>query len=324
MILLSFLIIIILLVWAWGSLAIYIAGPDSIVLRYGILLTFIITLPASFYFSHGFSPAIVPLSIVFASLLIWWNRLIPDNNKNWADDVANIPYGTIKDNILTLHNVRNFDYQSKTQFTERWETRTYDLSQLTSLDLFVSYWGSPHIAHTIMSWGFANNEQLAVSIETRKDKSQRYSALKGFFKQYTLAYVAADERDVIRLRTNYRKEDVYIYRLTGISISKIRAFLESYVSHMNQLINKPEFYHALTKNCTSAIRLHNETDPDRIPFDWRLIANGHVDELLYKHNVIRHDLPFEELRKRSRIDIKTQKSDSKNFAVQIRKDAGIN
>jgi len=266
--------------------------------------------------------ALVSIGIVFIALLIWWQTLIPVNNKDWAPEVANTPYGTISDNVLTLHNVRNFKYQTETEFTEKWETRTYDLSQITSIDLFMSYWGSPHIAHTILSWGFANGDHLAVSIETRKDKHQDYSALEGFFKQYTLAYVAADERDLIRLRTNYRDEQVYIYPLK-VSVKRMRQFLTSYVAHMNRLAETPEFYHALTMNCTSTIRLHSETSPDRLPSDWRLVANGHLDEMLYEYAVIPQDLSFEKLRAQSRIDLVMKKLDATDFSARLRQSAKI-
>jgi len=321
MILRSLIVLIILFVWIWGCLAIFYAGPDSMLLRYGMLLVFIVALPVIFYYFEHFWLAMVPVSIVFAVFLAWWNTLTSTNDKDWAADVANIPYGSIAGDTLTLHNVRNFSHQSETDFTERWETRSYDLSQLTSLDLFLSYWGSPHIAHTILSWGFANGDYLAVSIETRKDKNQQYSAIKGFFKQYTLAYVAADERDLIRLRTNYRKEQVYVYRLKNISKPNIRGFLESYVTHMNKLVDEPEFYHALTRNCTSAIRLHSETSPDRLPFDWRLVANGHVDKFLYDHGAIRNNIPFAELRTQSRIDHAMQKQGASDFSIRLRKKA---
>jgi len=313
----------IFLAWLWGSMAIAIAGPESVVLRITMLLVFIGVVPITFYFSKNFWHAIVYQVCMFAALLVWWSTLSPSNDKDWAADVANIPHGTIEGNILTLHNVRNFDYQSETEFTQRWETRTYDLSQLTSIDLFLSYWGSPHIAHTIVSWGFANGEQLAVSIETRKDKSQAYSAVKGFFKQFTLAYVAADERDLIRLRTNFREEEVYLYRFQDVPKTRLRKSLESYVAHMNRLKESPEFYHALTMNCTSTMRIHSETNPDRLPFDWRFIANGHVDELLYEHKAIRQDLPFEQLRKQSRIDLKMQPLSAADFSSRLRQAANI-
>jgi hypothetical protein len=322
MILRGLVLLLLVLAWIWGGFAILIAGPASLLVHIATLVIFIGAVPVVFYFSTTFWRAIIYQIGVFAILLIWWSTLSPTNDKDWAADVAHIPHGTIENNILTLHNVRNFNYRTEQDFDERWETRTYDLNQLESIDLFLSYWGSPHITHTIISWGFKNGDQLAVSIETRKDKTQQYSAIKGFFKQFTLAYVAADERDVIRKRTNIWKEEVYVYRLT-VPKDRIRSSLESYVAHMNKLVNEPEFYHALTMNCTSTIRMHSETNPDRLPFDWRFVANGHVDKLLYDHKAIRYDLPFEQVRKQSRIDLAMQEKDGTDFSVSLRQAANI-
>ena len=317
------ILLILIPAWVWGSLAIYYAGPESGVIRISLLILFIAALPLSFYFINSFWLAAIPVGLLFLALLIWWSTLTPSNDKDWAAEIANIPYGTIEGDNLTLHNVRNFEYQSDTEFTERWETRQYDLSQITSIDLFLSYWGSPHITHTIMSWGFANGDHLAVSIETRKDKSQSFSAIKGFFKQFTLTYIAADEADLIRLRTNIRNEEVYIYRLHGFETERMRELLRSYVAHMNRLVKQPEFYHALSMNCTSTIQLHSEANPDRLPFDWRLVANGHADEMLYDYATIRTDIPFAQLREQSRIDLEMQKLDATDFSKRLRQAAKI-
>lgn len=314
-----FISIIMLGCWLWGSLAIYYAGPENKIVLYVILLLFITTLPLSFYLTRSFNKTVLTSIVIFLLLQIWWNTLSPSNDKDWAVDTSRIPYAEINADKLTMHNVRNFDYRSETDFSERWETRYYDLSKLKSVDLFLSYWGSPHIAHTIMSWGFENGDQLAVSIETRKDKTQEYSAIKGFFKQFTLAYVAADERDLIRLRTEYRKEDVYLYRFQNTPISRARALLESYIKHINQLKDKPAFYHALALNCTSAITLHAQAiNPGALPTDWRLIANGHLDKLLYERNSIRTDMPFSDLRQLSHINQRAGNLQGKNFSQGIR------
>ena len=312
--------ILILLCWIWGGLALFVAGPESAWLKYLLLTIFVLALPLALYLDLAFWQKLLSLMLVFAFLMTWWVPMKATNDKNWAPELARIPYGGIEDNVLVLHNVRNFKYTSRTEFTEHWETRRYDLEQLESLDIFLSYWGSPHIAHVIMSWGFSNGEYLAISIETRKDKSQVYSELRGFFKQYTLAYVAADEKDLIRLRTNYRKEKVYGYRIKNIPAQYKCYLLESYLGHMNKLVDKPEFYHALLQNCTSGINQHYKTFmPDSSWIDWRLIANGHMDELLYDLGLLETDLPIDELRKLSRLDLRMQELGEEGFSANLRK-----
>ena len=190
-----------------------------------------------------------------------------------------------------MHNVRNADYRTETDYTLRLEERDFDLSKLRSLDLFLVYWGSPWIAHTIMSWGFDDGRYLAISIETRKTKGQSYSAVRGFFRQYELIYVVADERDVIRLRTNYRGEDVYLYRM-DVSPANAQRLLLSYFRAINRLRFQPEWYNALTENCTTAIRRIAGPYQERSWWSWKLFLNGHLDELAYDIGAIDRSLPF--------------------------------
>jgi len=186
----------------------------------------------------------------FVVVLGAWLAIPPSNERDWQPDVATLPYADINGDRVIVHDVRNADYRSETDFTVRLEDRELDLSQLRSLDLFLVYWGSPWIAHTIMSWGFEGGQYLAISIETRKEKGEGYSALRGFFRQYELVYVVADERDVVRLRTNYRGEDVYVYRFDAPP-EGARQLLLGYLDAVNQLHDRPQWYNALTQNCTT-------------------------------------------------------------------------
>ncbi len=320
------ILLLLLLAWAWGYLALLFSGPGPDWLKLVSACLFGALLPGIFLLSRSFMRGLFLCLFVFALLLAWWQTLQPSNDKDWATEVARISHGEIQGNRLIMHNVRSFHYtadkispeQWKTK--EFWETREYDLDKIQGLDLFLSYWGSEHIAHTIMSWDFGN-QHLAISIETRKDKKQEYSAIKGFFKQFELSYVAADETDLIRLRTNFRKERVYAYRL-HVSKDLARALLQSYVTEMNRLVNEPEFYNALTRNCTTTIHLHNKAIvPDDLPpMDWRIIASGHVDELLYEEGVLVQELPFVELRRKSRIDQRMQLYGENHFSRILRYD----
>ena len=172
-----------------------------------------------------------------------------------------------------------------------------------------------------MSWDFGEDGHLAVSIETRKEKTEEYSAVKGFLKQFELSYVAADEKDIVKLRTDFRNERVYVYRLLA-PIERIRTLLENYLAEMNELFERPRFYNAFSRNCTTTIRLHaNAIQPDRpLPLDWRLILSGHLDELLYERKSISQKLPFGELRALSRIDERIKNNTQDNFSREMRID----
>jgi len=314
-------LLLLLLSWVWGFLAIFFAAPGPDWLQVTLAYLFAALLPGMFLLSHSFIKGLTLCLILFAVLLGWWQTLQPTNDKEWAADVARVAHGDILDNRLIMHNVRNFRYSSETEFKENWETREYNLDEIQGLDMFLSYWASEHIAHAIMSWDFGQDKHLAISIETRKNSSQEYSAVKGFFKQFELSYVAADEKDLIRLRTNYRKERVYAYRLL-VSKERARALLENYLLEMNKLVSTPEFYDALTRNCITTIHLHNKAiNPDNPPpMDWRVIASGHLDRLLYEKGALYRNLPFEKLRKRSRVDLRMQDHGESRFSMVLRKD----
>jgi len=251
-------------------------------------------------------------------LLGWWSTLRPSNDRKWQPDVARPPTAEIEGDRLTIHKVRNFDYRSETDFTERWETRTYDLSKIDRLDFFMSYWGSPSIAHTIMSWAFTDGQHIAISIETRKEVGESYSPVAGFFRQYELYYVVADERDVIRLRTNYRGEQVYLYPLRTPR-DRVRKSLLQYVESFDDLAQTPEFYNAGTGNCTTTIRTNMEHMGISMPFDWRYLVNGYLNELLYEQNVIDTSIPLAQQKEANNIDARAKAADKDpDFSIRIR------
>ena len=319
------LFLVLFLCWVWGCVALWLCGPDPQWARLLLVCLFGFFLPVVFLLSRSFGRGFILCAGLFVVLVFWWQTLQPTNDKDWALDVAQISHGEIKGNKLTMYNVRNFDYVEEKNSIPQWTTRTYDLDELQGLDLFLSYWASDHIAHTILSWDFGNNNHLAISIETRKDKTQEYSAIKGFFKQFELSYVAAEEKDIIRLRTNFWKERVYLYRLLGTR-EQARALLENYLEEMNLLVSEPKFYNALTRNCTTTIQIHaNASRSDAPPpIDWRLILSGHVDELLYDRGVLLKSQPFEELRQMSRVDLVMQKYSGDDFSQMMRKSVQLN
>ena len=245
----------------------------------------------------------------------------PSNDRAWQSDVAQTAWAEIKGDEVTVHNVRNCEYRTETDFTPRWESRTYRLSQITGMDLAVMYWGSPWMAHPIVSFRFADALPLCFSIETRKAIGQSYSALRGLYRQYTLIYIVADERDSIRVRSNYRHgEDVYLYR-TMASPAQARARFLEYVNAINTLRDHPQWCNAITTNCTTNIRTQRSVN-ERAPWDWRMLVNGKADEMLYQHHLIATaGLPFSELKQRSLINNRARAADEDpDFSRVIREE----
>ncbi len=229
-------------------------------------------------------------------------------------------YATVQGELVTVRDIRNFDYRSETDFTPRYYDRSFDLRTLDAVDLLAVYWMGPAIAHLFVSFGFGD-DHLAVSIEARKVSGEGYSSLKGFFRQYELVYVVADERDVIRVRTNYRKdppEDVYLYRLRLPVENARRVFLD-YVREINELYARPEFYNTVTTNCTTNILFHSRVNPGSLPLSWKVLLSGYAPEFAYDNGRLDRRLPFEELRRRSLINGKAQAADQDaDFSHRIR------
>ncbi|MGH7795192.1 MAG: DUF4105 domain-containing protein [Candidatus Binatia bacterium] len=239
----------------------------------------------------------------FAVLVVLFFRVPASNDRDWQAEVAVTPYATINGDLVTIHGVRNFDYRTETDFTPRWETRTYDLSKLDSADIIAVYWAGKAIAHVMVSFGFQGKDYLAVSIETRKEKGEDYSTLAGFFRQYELVYIVADERDVIGVRTTYRRpqEDVYIYR-TRAPLRNIRRIFLDYLHTMNDMHKRARFYNTLTTNCTTSILMHTRMNPESPPMSWKILLSGYVPEYLYELGRIDNTRPFVELERISRVN----------------------
>lgn len=268
--------------------------------------------------------AFAAFTALFALLLAAWSALEPSNEGDWEPENAVLAYATIDGDRVTLYNIRNFDYHSETDFTRRYYDRTFDLRQLDGVDLFTVYWMGPAIAHVFLSFGFSDGTHVAFSIETRRLKGQTYSSVAGFFRQYTVYYAVGDERDIVRLRTNYRHhppERVYIYRLRGDIAAVRRVFLE-YLEHINALKQRAEWYNTLTSNCTNTIWLMSRANPQHVPYSWKILLSGYVPEYLYEQGRVDTSMPFEELQRRAYINPLAQEADkASDFSRRIR--AGV-
>jgi len=303
---------------AWSMAALWFDGPASRGLAGILASAFAVATVVLLIRVRPFWVSATAYGLLFGCVLFWWLSLSPSNDRNWQPDVARPPKATIEGDLLTIGNIRNFHYRSETDFDENWETRTYDLSKLRGVDMFFSHWGSPLIAHTIVSWEFEEGPPIAISIETRKEVGESYSAILGFFREYELYYVVSDERDVVGLRANHRGEDVYLYRMkTPIPIA--RAVLLDYVRKMNELTTDPRWYNAFSHNCTTQIRRHVQQVAPNNPFSWKILVNGHLPELGYERGSIDTSLPFEELRRASDITERAKAAgDDPSFSERIR------
>jgi hypothetical protein len=257
--------------------------------------------------------------VVFAILLAWWISIAPSNRRDWQPEVAVLPWATRDGDLVTVHAIRNFDYRTEQDFVPQYYDRTFDLGRLNEVDLIAVYWAGDAIAHIMVSFGFGT-DHVAISIETRKEKGEAYSSIAGFFKQYELIYVVGDERDLIRVRSNYRRPEelVYLYRTRASPEAGRRLFLE-YVDRINRLREQPEFYNTATTNCTTDVWMLVRTLTGELPLDWRVLLSGYFPQYAYDLGSLDTDLPFAQLKSISLINAKAHAADhGPGFSERIR------
>jgi hypothetical protein len=305
----------------WGGFALWYQLPcGQAVKALGVVLWGAFSVVILIALWHGrISVAVVAFTFAFAGLLIWWTRLPPTNDRVWADDVARMTTGTVDGNRVTLHDVRNFDWRSTTDYTQRWETRSYDLERLQAVDMIMSYWSRKAIAHMLISFGFDDGAHVVFSVEIRRQKTQQFSEIGGFFKEFELSIIAADERDVIRVRTNVRGEDDYLYRLQ-LPQSAMRLLFLGYVGEANALVDEPRFYNTVTVNCTTLVYEMMNRIVGHLPLDYRLLLSGYLPEYVYGVRGLDQRHSLEDLRRRGRITDRAKQSDrSETFSADIRR-----
>ena len=290
--------LLVILVAAYGAGALWFRGPATRALRIGLICIWCLCALAGLFglaLPERLGPAIFALAgLAFA---LWWARVRPRSDRPWAADVERLLHVERAGSLVRLDNVRNFDWRTRDDYTARWETRCYDLDQLIAVDLVASYWMGPTIAHTLVSFAFADGRHLVFSVEVRRLAGEDFSAIGGLFRQCELALVAADERDIVRTRTTARREDVYLYRV-ALPPTGIRALFEAYLDTAETLERQPRFYNTLTSNCTTLVYDMVKAIVPGLPWNWRLLASGHLPEYLYDLGAIDTRLTLDELRRR--------------------------
>ena len=288
---------------AWASLAIYYSDLPGAYLRAGLAGIFALATGAAFLLRPRRARTLFWFLMVFALVVFWWTTITPSNTREWQTDVALLPYATVEGDWVTIHNIRNFTYRTETDYDIHYYDKTFDLRRLDSVDLLSVYWMGDAIAHVMLSFGFGEADYVAFSIEARKEQLEGYSSIKGFFKQYELTYVVGDERDLIRLRTDYRdpQEDVYLYR-TSVPPENAKLLFMEYINTINHLAEKPEFYNTLTTNCTTNVVRHIRAFGGKVAYTWKILLSGYSAQYAYERGRLDTSLTFDELRKRSYIN----------------------
>lgn len=309
----------------WACLALWyqLPGPAAVKIGAGVLWGLFALAAIALLWRGRAARALLSYMVGFALLLGWWGTILPSQDRTWADDVARQVTSRIDKeggSVVTLDNVRNFDWRSDTDYTPRWETRRYDLDRLRTVDVALSYWSGPAIAHTLVSFGFDDGRFLTFSIEIRKERGESFSSIGGFFKQFETSLVAADEHDILRVRTNVRGEDLYLYRVQ-LPQAQMRSLFLAYLDEGASLVRAPSFYNTLTANCTTIVYALARHIVPGLPMDWRLLASGYLPDYLYDVGGLTPGYSLEALRAGGRITeraIAADKAPTADFSQAIR------
>lgn len=305
---------------AWGALFLWYSPLPFAPLRLGLAIAFVLGTVASISLMRNRWRTLAVFLAVVAGLITWFLLIPPSLDRDWAREVAVLPTATIDGDLVTIRNIRNFDYRTDTDFTPRYYDKTFDLRKLESTDIIAVYWGSPAIAHLMVSFGFGGNDFIAFSIEMRPEHGEQTSMIESFFRKYELICIAADERDVIRVRTNFRtpREDVHVYR-TRMPLEIQRDFFMSYVNDIDAMSREAQWYNTLDDNCTTGVLARTRSYHGVARYNWRLLLSGYAPEYLYALAGIDTSMPFEQLRQRCLVNSRAESSgDAADFSVRIR------
>ena len=314
-----FCFIVGLLAHGWAALAIYYCSfPSVIVLRVVLAVIYLSAVILFITINRRHVLAFVLSFLGFFVVVGWFSSIQPRADGFYPAELT-LPFAEINNDTVTLHNVRNCAYRTKEDFDVHYETRVYDLKNLKTLDVLVNYWGMAAIAHTFLSFGFSDGQYLAVSVEIRPEVGKAYDMLQGFFKQYNLIYIWADERDLVRLRTNYKKEDVYLYRTT-LPPGDVQKMFVSMLEGTNAIYRKPQFYNTFTHSCTNTLANHVvAAGIEKIPFWKHRVLTGNVDRRLYEDGALDRSVPFLQLRRQANINERANQADQDpQFSKRIR------
>jgi len=315
---------VVLLITTWNTMFLWNTSVPWALARGVVAVIFVGTLIAALIALRPRRIAFAAACVLLVGVFAWFHFLTPSNDRDWRPEVDRTARAQYDGDQLTIENIRNFRYRSELDFDEAWDTRTYDLSTLEKVESYFCYWGPKDIAHTMLTFHFAGGEQLCLSVEVRKESHEEYSPLASFFKKFELIYIFADERDLIALRTNVRKEDVYLFP-SPLTPDRVRRLLDDILVRVNSLADTPEFYGTLKDNCTTSLVKHiNKVRDVPIPFNIDLLLNGHIPEMAWRQGKIGDkDTPFEIVKQRFAISERAQAyGDGPEFSKRIREGLG--
>ena len=300
--------------WSWGAFAVQLSGT----LFYAALVSILIATIVTFFLRfRARRLGWIGLVIILAAVGFWYQGFKPAEDRDWAFDVAHGVQAQVEGDLVKLSNVRNFAWIDASTANESWEDRSFDVSKLLSVDMFTSVWDHPSIAHLLVGFGFSDGQRVVFSLETRKESHESFNLLGGFFRQFELILLATTEEDAVKLRTNYRQEDVRRYEV-NLNEQLRRELFMSYINLAQEIQEEPKFYNTLTSNCTTeAYRISKVIKPG-MSADWRLVLSGHLAAFVDDMGGFQGDMPIEQRIEEAAITPRALAYTGTDFSAAIR------
>ena len=300
--------------WSWGAFAVQLSGIFFYAALVSILIATIVTFLLRF---RARLLGWIGLFVILATVGFWYQGFKPAEDRDWAFDVAHGVQAQVEGDLVKLSNVRNFEWIDASTANESWEERNFDVSKLQSVDMFTSVWDHPSIAHLLVGFGFSDGQRVVFSLETRKESHESFNLLGGFFRQFELILLATTEEDAVKLRTNYRQEDVRRYEV-NLNEQLRRELFMSYINLAQEMQEEPKFYNTLTSNCTTeAYRISKVIKPG-MSADWRLVLSGHLAAFVDDMGGFQGDVPIEQRIEEAAITSRALAYTGTDFSAAIR------
>lgn len=262
---------------------------------------------------------------VFVVLALYLCLKNPSLDRNWNTDQKILPEVSFSGNVASIKNIRNFDYKTTSDYIVNYYDRDYNLDEIESLYYIIEPFSDyDWPAHTMLSFGFSNGDYITISAEIRKEVGESFSAFWWLMKEYEMVYMIWDENDLVKLRANYRKDEVIMYPIKT-SQEKIKSLFVSMLNRANELWKTPEFYNTITNNCTTSILKHTnalrkENNDSQISWSIEALLPSHSDKIIYDLWLINTSLSLEEARKYYKINELSEKySNNEWYSSLIRK-----
>ena len=311
----AFIFLLTIVLWTAG--AIYFDIGSRLGLGWLWLALWAMFVVAILIFVKSKKVSVLIITLGFIGVFTWWSLLKPSHDRDWDPNFSQLPEFTLKGNNLTVRNVRATRYVSNNEYDCHYETRQFQLSDLQAVDLLLLYWGgSQAMSHPMVIFDFGQGRHLCFSIEVRYQTDQEYNVLRSLYRQYELIYVVCDERDAVLSRTKWSDEnECYLYRYK-IDDAMAETILKEFIRETNDIFQEPRWYNAVTANCTTSIYRQRDA---KVTWDWRVLFNGSMDKMLYDWERLDQTLPFDDLRKRSKINEKANTASYEDFSNAIRR-----